>query len=128
MGTRRRKRTTLRVSGGVTAEAVASSLLGFQWMGGPYFLELAGDRGSIQVWAADKAEAERFVTKMLAVGGYPENYAARCVRTEKLSESPRVQEVRRFELLVRDGLAMVSDRQGPDGTPAYPVVIGPPGV
>jgi hypothetical protein len=97
-------------------------------MGGPYFLELAGDRGSIQVWAADKAEAERFVTKMLAVGGYPENYAARCVRTEKLSESPRVQEVRRFELLVRDGLAMVSDRQGPDGTPAYPVVIGPPGV
>ena len=127
MAARRQKRTTLRVGGGVTAESIASALLGFEWMGGPYFLELAGDRGSIQVWAANKAEADRFVAKMLDVGGYPENYAASCVRTERLSESPRVQEVRRFALLVRDGLAHVSDRNGPDGGPAYPVLIGPPG-
>jgi hypothetical protein len=127
MATRRQKRTTLRVGGGVTAETVAEALIGFEWMGGPYFLELAGDRGALQVWAASKAEAERFVGKMLAVGGYPADYAASCVRTEKLSESPRVQEVRRFRLLVRDGLAHVSDRQGSAGSPAYPVVLGEPG-
>jgi hypothetical protein len=121
-----RKRTTLRVGGGVTADSVALALQGFQWMGGPYFLELAGDRGSIQVWAADKAEAERFVAKMLAIGGYPEGYEASCVRTERMSEAPRVQQVRRFELMVRDGLAYVSDRQGPGGTPAYPVVMDAP--
>ena len=127
MASLRQKRTTLRVAGGVTAESVAASLLGFRWMGGPYFLELAGPLGSIQVWAASKAEADRFVTKMLAVGGYPANYAALCVRTEKLSQAPRVQRVRQFELLVRDGLAFVSDRHGSAGGPAYPVVIGQPG-
>jgi hypothetical protein len=121
------KRTTIRVSGGASAETIAASLLGFTWLGGPYFLELAGNRGSIQVWAANKGEAERFISKMLEIGGYPPDYAARCVRTERLSDSPRVQTVRRFGLSVRDGLAMVSDRQGSAGSPAYPVVLDVPG-
>ena len=124
MAGRRQKRTTLRVGAGVTAESIAGALIGFEWMGGPYFLELSGDRGAIQVWAASKAEAERFVAKMLSIGGYPEGYEATCVRTEKLSDAPRVQQVRRFRLMVRDGLAHVSDRQGAAGAPEYPVVIG----
>jgi hypothetical protein len=123
MASLRRKRTTLRVSGFVDAESVVSSLQGFTWLGGPYFVELAGDRGSLQVWASDKAEADRFLAKMLVVGGYPSGYAAGCVRTEKLSASPRVQTVRRFRLLVRDGLAHVSDRRGSAGSPSYPVVM-----
>jgi hypothetical protein len=123
MGSLRRKRTTLRVSGGVSSEAIVSALAGFTWLGGPYFVELSGSHGSLQVWAANRSEADRFLSKMLSVGGYPPGYAASCVRTERLSECPRVQTVRRFRLLVRDGLAYVSDRQGSSGPPSYPVTM-----
>jgi hypothetical protein len=126
MGSLRRKRTTLRVSAGVSAEAIVSGLEGFTWLGGPYFVELSGSRGSLQVWAASRSEADRFLSKMLLIGGYPQGYADSCVRTERLSECSRVQTVRRFRLLVRNGLAHVSDRQGSAGSPAYPVVFDAP--
>ena len=122
MASLHKKHTTIRCSSGVTSESVVSGLEGFTWLGGPYFVELAGERGCLQVWAASKQEADRFLRKMLVLGGYPDGYEASCVRTERMSASPRVQTVRRFRLLVRDGLAHVSDRQGSSGSPSYPVV------
>ncbi len=126
MTSARKKRTTIRVGPGITAETVAAALLGFEWWGGPYHLELTGVMGCPQVWARDKEEAERVMGHLLAVCGVDPEAVRDAVRTEGVSASPRFSEVRRFRLHIRDGLAMVSDRQGPDGGAEYPVVLSAP--
>jgi hypothetical protein len=118
----RKKRTTIRVGPGVTAETVAAALLDFEWWGGPYRLELTGRMGCPQVWARDKAEADRVMSHLLDVCGVDPEAVSAAVRTEGVSNSSRFATVRKFRLHVRDGLAIVSDRQGPDGGAEYPVV------
>jgi hypothetical protein len=82
--------------------------------------------GCPQVWARDKEEAERVMGHLLAVCGVDPEAVRDAVRTEGVSTSPRFSEVRKFRLHVRDGLALVSDRQGPDGGAEYPVVLPAP--
>ncbi len=122
----RKKRTTIRVGAGVTAETVAAALLGFEWWGGPYHLELTGAMGCPQIWARDKEEAERVMGHLLAVCAVDPEAVREAVRTEGVSASSRFSTVRRFRLHVRDGLAIVSDRQGPNGGAEYPVVASAP--
>jgi hypothetical protein len=119
----RRKRTTVRAAPWVTAESVALDLLGFEWDGGPYHLELTGSFGCPQVWASDAVEAHRVMGRILQVCGVSPAEIQQAVVTEGYSSSSRFSTVRRFRLRVRDGLAMVSDRVGPAGTPDYPVVF-----
>jgi hypothetical protein len=123
MGSLHRKRTTVRASASVTAESVAADLLAFEWYGGAYHLELSGDFGCPQVWARDHAEAWRVMGKVLSVCGVSSQEIQQAVVTEGFSADPRFATVRKFRLRIRDGLAMVSDRQGPEGTPSYPVVL-----
>lgn len=123
MASLKRKRTTVRAAPWVTAESVASALLDFEWDGGPYHLELTGDFGCPQVWASGQLEAWRVMGRILEVCGVSHAEIQQAVITEGYSPNPRFATVRRFRLRVRDGLAMVSDRVGPDGTPAYPVVF-----
>jgi hypothetical protein len=118
----RKKRTTIRVGPGVTAETVAAALLGFEWWGGPYHLGLTGQMGCPQVWARDKAEADRVMSHLLAVCGVDPGAVSTAIRVEGVSRSSRFSTVRKFRLHVRDGLAIVSDRQGPNGGAEYPVV------
>lgn len=114
----------MRVPAWVTAETVAEALLSFEWSGGPYHLELTGAFGCPQIWASGKEEAWRVMDEILRVCGISPAEIQQAVITEGYSADPRFSVVRRFRLRVRDGLAMVSDRQGPDGSPEYPVVIG----
>ena len=124
MASLKRKRTTVRAAASVTAESVAMALLGFEWSGGPYHLELTGDFGCPQFWASSQAEAWRVMNRVLEVCGVSPAEIQQAVITEGLSSNPRFGTVRKFRLRVRDGLAMVSDRQGPNGLPEYPVIFG----
>ena len=124
MASLKRKRTTVRAAAWVTSESVAAALSGFEWRGGPYHLELTGNFGCPQVWAVDRVEAWRVMGKVLNVCGVSPAEIQQAVITEGFSPSPRFRTVRVFRLRVRDGLAMVSDRQGPNGTPEYPVIFG----
>jgi hypothetical protein len=122
----KRKRTTVRAAPWVTAESVATALLGFEWDGGPYHLELTGDFGCPQIWASDRLEAWRVMGRILEVCGVSPAEIQQAVITEGYSSVPRFSTVRRYRLRIRDGLAMVSDRVGPGGTPSYPVVLTSP--
>jgi hypothetical protein len=119
----RRKKTTIPTGPGVTAEGIAAQLKGFEWSGGPYRYELSGDFGCFQVWASDRGEALRVIEKLWQLSGLPDTQRATGIVVEGPVKGQRFQAVKRFQLEVHDGMAMVSIRDGPTGSPEYPVVV-----
>jgi hypothetical protein len=109
----------------VTAEEIWAGLAGRTISHGPNIVAWEGSWGCVKVWAASWPEGASLIETVCSLAGIPWGPQAKGDLLFSTAAGASRYRPGRYRVKVRNGLAFVSTRDGPEGLPEYPLANAP---